>query len=110
MVAKASTHRLEPDVQAALDHLSKALRHPKNRLINEAVKLYVRQRGREVEKELELTLEALRTCRRNDPDFDASIDAFVNAEVQSATKDPAEGSPRSRKKSVQSEIRGLLHA
>ena len=91
MARKASTHRLDPEVQAALDHLSKILRRPKNRLINEVVRLYVQQRSQEVERELEATLNALRAYRLSHLDFEEAIDAFVNAEAQSASNDPVEG-------------------
>jgi len=110
MVTKASTHRFEPEVQAALSQLSKVLHQPKNRLINEAVKLYVLQRGQQVERELEATLRALRVYRRKDSDFERSIDAFVNAEAQLAGNDPVEGQPISSEGSVQTEIQHLLHA
>ena len=107
---KASTLRLEPAVQAGLNQLSKALRRPKNRLINDAVKLYVRRRSLEVEQELETTLKALRACRRKEPDFEASIEAFVKAEAELAGEDPAEGRRLSPDSPVQSEIQRRLHA
>ena len=110
MATKASTHRLDPDVQAALNHLSKVLRRPKNRLMNEAVKLYVQQRGREVERELETTLRALRAYRQKDPDFEKAIDTFVNAEAELAAEDPLEGRAVASTGKVQAEIRDLLHA
>jgi predicted transcriptional regulator len=117
MATKASTHRLDPSVQAALDHLSDLLQRPKNRLINEAVKLYVQQKSREVEQELEGTLKALRADRRQDPDFEGAIEEFVNAEAKMAGSDPAEGgshaakgAPRTAKSHVQAQIRRKLHA
>lgn len=105
MSRRASTHRLDSEVQEALDHLSKVLHRPKNRLINEAVKFYVQHRSREAEQELETTLEALRQYRQRDPDFENSIDAFVTAEATEA--DPADGSPTGAN-FVQAEIRHLL--
>ena len=110
MARKASTHRFDPEVQTALDHLSKVLRRPKNRLINEAVQLYVQQRSREVEQELEATLSALRAYRRKDPDFEESIEAFVRAEAGLASGDSLEGKTNSSKGSVRAEIQHLLHA
>lgn len=110
MPVKASTHRFDPEVQEALSHLSKALGTPKNRLINEAVKLYVEQRSMEVEKELEASLTALRAYRRKDPNFEKSMAAFVNAETQMAGADPLEGRIISSENSVRSEIQHLLHA
>ena len=63
-MARASTHRLKSEVQVGLDNLSKALRRPKNKLINEAVHAYVQQKSREVEQEMEASLRALRTYRK----------------------------------------------
>jgi predicted DNA-binding protein len=110
MARKASTHRLAPKVQAALDSLSKVLGRPKNGLINEAVELYVQQKSREVELELEATLQALRACRERDPDFEESIGAFVSAEAEHGSADPVEGRPYAAEGPVQSEIQRLLHA
>lgn len=108
MSRKASTHRFDPDVQAALDHLSKVLNRPKNRLINEAVKLYVWQRSQEMERELAATMEALRAYRKKDPNFEEAIANFVSAEAEFA--DPVEGHPASSRGPVRSEIQHLLHA
>jgi predicted transcriptional regulator len=108
MARKASTHRFDPDVQAALEHLSKVLHRPKNRLINEAVKLYVWQRSQEMERELTETISALRAYRKKDPDFEDAIADFVSAEVTNA--DPVEGRPASSQGPVHSEIQRLLHA
>lgn len=109
-MAKASTHRLKPEVQAGLDNLSKVLHRPKNKLMNEAVHLYVRQRSRELEQEMETTLKALRAYRKKDPDFENAIDDLVAAEVSQAGRDPLEGQIIAPAGAVQSEIRNLLHA
>ena len=111
MPAIASTHRLEPDVQVALERLSKHLRRPKNRLINESVKSYVQHKSRELEMTLEASLDALRSHRLRDPDFEQSIEAFVDAEAKLAGADPAEGKIlRTAKSSAQTKIRSLLDA
>jgi predicted transcriptional regulator len=109
-MATASTHRLKPDVQAGLDYLSKALHRPKNKLMNEAVHLYVQQKSRELEQQMEATLEAIRAYGAKDPDFEKAIDEFVDAEASLARKDPAEGRIIAPAGEVQSEIRNLLHA
>lgn len=109
-MARASTHRLTSEVQAGLDNLSRALRRPKNKLMNEAVHLYVQQKSREVEQEMEATLKALRTYRKRDPDFEKAIDDFVAAEVSQAGRDPLAGHIIAPVGAVQSEIRNLLHA
>jgi predicted transcriptional regulator len=84
---KASTHRLDLETRAALDRLSRLLHRPKNRLINEAVKLYVQQKSRKVEENLEATLKELRAYRQRDPDFEKSIDAFVDAVARLGSDD-----------------------
>ena len=110
MVARASTHRFEPEVQAGLDRLSKILRRPKNRLINEAVKIYIGQKSHEVEKELEDTLKALRAYRRKDPKFKRMIEEFVTAEAEFGAEDPAEGEIVTDEDSPRARIRRLLDA
>jgi hypothetical protein len=90
--------------------LSKALRRPKNKLMNEAVHLFVQQRSRELEQEMEATLQALRAYRKKDPDFEKAIDDFVDAEASQGGRDPSEGRIIAPPGAVQSEIRRLLHA
>jgi predicted transcriptional regulator len=108
--AKASTHRLDPDIEAGLENLSRLLRQPKNRLINEAVKFYVELKGRKIEHELESTLNELRAHRRKDPNFERSIEAFVEAEAKLSASDPAEGRAEIAGGPVQTEIQRLLCA
>jgi hypothetical protein len=91
MAAKASTFRIEPTVQVGLENLSRILKRPMNQLVNEAVKDYVRRRGREVERDLESTLATLRAYRKEDPDFERAVAAFAKAEARYAKEDPAEG-------------------
>ncbi len=91
MPTKASTFRIEPTVQAGLEQLSRVLARPMNQLVNEAVKDFVRRRGREVEPELESTPSNLRAYRQRDPDFEEAIAAFAKAEAEFGKDDPAEG-------------------
>lgn len=91
MTRKASTFRIDPTVQAALENLSRILKRPMNHLVNEAVKDYVDQRGQEVERDLEATLVSLRAYRKRDPHFQTAIAAFVDAEARFGKEDPAEG-------------------
>ena len=106
---RASTHRLDSDVQAALDHLSQLLHRPKNRLINEAVKLYVEQESLKVEKELSATLTAMRAHRQRDANFEQTIDAFVDAEARLGAADPVEGRPVIVESPVRTKIRRMLN-
>ncbi len=92
----ATTFRLEPRVQTALQTLSAVSKRPMNKLVNEAVAAYVDQRSRIVEQELESMAAALRACRAADPDDENAIAAFAEAEV--AGPDPVEGSVVLRRK------------
>ena len=107
MPRKASTHRLEPDVQAGLNHLSKVLHRPKNKLMNEAVSRFVQERSIQLVQEMEGVINSLKKYQRSDPDFERAIERLVNEEVAQAGADPLEGRPAG---AVQAEIRGLLHA
>ena len=90
MIRKATTYRIDPVVQSGLSTLSKVLGRPQNQLVNEAVRDFVARRSREVETDLEATLEALRAYRKSDPNFDRAIADYVDAET-SLKEDPAEG-------------------
>jgi predicted transcriptional regulator len=91
MAPKASTFRIDPIVQSALENLSRVLKRPMNQLVNEAVKDYVHRRSREVERNLESTLASLRAYRERDPEFEQAIAAFAKNEARYAKDDPAEG-------------------
>ena len=60
-----------------LNKLSKLLHKPLNKLANEAIREYVDRRIAEVELDLASTLEDLRAYRKRDPNFEHSIEAFV---------------------------------
>jgi predicted transcriptional regulator len=90
MSVKATTYRIDPTVQTGLSMLSKVLGRPQNQLVNEAVRDFVARRAREVEMDLEVTLQALRAYRKNDPKFERAIEDYVDAEA-SLKEDPAEG-------------------
>ncbi len=90
MSIKATTYRIDPVVQTGLSTLSKILGRPQNQLVNEAVRDFVARRSREVELDLEMTLEALRAYRKSDPNFERAIEDYVDAEA-SLKEDPAEG-------------------
>jgi predicted transcriptional regulator len=90
MPRKATTYRIDPIVQAGLSELSKVLGRPQNQLVNEAVRDFVARRVKQVEVELEATLESLRAYRKSDPNFDRAIADYVDAEA-SLQEDPVEG-------------------
>ena len=89
MPAIATTIRLEPKAQAALQNLSKVTKRPMNKLINEAITAFVGHRSRAVERELEAMVTSLRAYRDSDPDDEKAIAAFTKAELTHA--DPVEG-------------------
>src|SRR3954453_22731698 len=90
MSIKATTYRIDPVVQTGLSTLSRVLGRPQNQLVNEAVRDFVARRSREVELDLEATLEALRAYRKSDPNFERAIADYVDAEA-SLKEDPVEG-------------------
>jgi predicted transcriptional regulator len=90
MLRKATTYRIDPIVQTGLSALSKVLGRPQNQLVNEAVRDFVARRIKQVEVDLEATLESLRAYRESDPNFDRAIADYVDAEA-SLKEDPTEG-------------------
>jgi predicted transcriptional regulator len=110
-MATATTIRLEPKAQAALQNLSKVTKRPMNKLVNEAVAAYVSQRSIAVERELEAMVEALRAHRESDPNDERAIAAFAKAEV--AHPDPLEGrivKPRRATGASREKVRARAHA
>ncbi|MDD5200953.1 MAG: hypothetical protein PHC88_14255 [Terrimicrobiaceae bacterium] len=107
---KASTHRLDSDVQEGLDRLSELLGTPKNKLFNEAVRSYVEQRSLQMEQELESTLKALRSYRKKDRRFAGAIADFVGAEAELGGREGLEGRLSGEPGPVQSAVLDLLHA
>jgi hypothetical protein len=90
MARKATTFRLDPDVQAALAVLSDVQRRPQNQLVNEAVRVWVAKRVGDVEVSLESTLNRLRAHRLTDATGQQSMAAAMAAEA-AVEDDPAEG-------------------
>jgi predicted transcriptional regulator len=107
MIRRATTYRIDPNVQAGLSTLSKLLGRPLNQLVNEAVRDFVARRTREVEMDLEATLDALRAYRKSDPDFERALADYVDAEA-SLKPDPAEGQRALDPGPAQSRILDLL--
>ena len=91
MSIKATTVRIDPPIQAALENLSQVLKRPMNQLVNEAVKDFVERRSREVERDLEATVARLRAYRKRDPHHREAIVAAARAESGLGKNDPAQG-------------------
>lgn len=107
---KATTFRLEPEVQEGLLLLGGMLKVPLNRLVNEAVRSYVRKRSVEIQEDLEQTLRLLKAHRAEDPDFESAISEFAAGEARYAKDDTAEGKGWSVLRGpVQSRVHDLLN-
>lgn len=104
----ATTFRIDPAVKDGLTKLSKLQRQSLNQLANEAIAEFVDRRIREVENELQSTLEDLRAYRKRDPHFERAIEAVVEAEA-TAPEDPAEGKLVSEAGRTESVVLGLLN-
>jgi hypothetical protein len=90
MTRKATTFRLDPEVQAGLALLSEVQGRSQNQLVNDAVRELVSKRTREVEVDLESTLARLKAHRLSDPTGERSMAAAMAAEG-AVEDDPAEG-------------------
>lgn len=106
----ASTFRLKPDLQSALDKISDHLDRPKNKLVNQAVAEFLEKTSFRLRDDIEGTLENLRAYRADDPNFEAQIQRFAEAEATYASEDTHEGKMDGSVHSLSKEIRELIHA
>ena len=88
MSRSAFTLRIDAEERVALENLSRIEGRPMNQLLNEAIKGYLRQKGKR-ERSLEANLAGLRAYRRQDPEFRKAMAEFVEAEA--TLEDPLEG-------------------
>lgn len=90
MTRKATTFRLDPDIQDALAVLSEVRGRSQNQLVNEAVREFVGRSIPALEADLESTLARLRRHRLDDPTGERSLEAAMRAEA-AMEHDPGEG-------------------
>jgi predicted transcriptional regulator len=90
MARKATTFRLDPEVQAGLAMIAELQGRPQNQLVNEAVRALVVSRSQQLEHQLESTLQRLKAYRAGDPTGEKSMAAAMAAEA-AVEHDPAEG-------------------
>ena len=90
-VPKATTIRLKAELITGLTLLQHILKKPMNRMINEAVRLYVERQSVQVETDLKDVLERIKAYRRSDPSYKKLWDEFVDAEARYGKDDPVEG-------------------
>ena len=93
---KATTFRIDPEVQENLVTLAQLEGRPISYLVNEALRDFVTRRNVKHEEKLAASLEKLRRFRRSRPDSDSALymaekEAFVDAEARFTADDPAEG-------------------
>jgi hypothetical protein len=109
----AYTLRIDEKERNALENLSKVEGRPVNKLLNEAIKNYLHQKGRR-EGSLEDTLAHLEEYRKQDPEFNHAAAAFIKAEA--TLQDPLEGEvveepkPPEAAGPIQNKIREILGA
>ena len=108
---KASTIRLQPELQAALNTISAHLDRPKNKLVNQAVAEFLEKTTYQLRNDLDETLQELNAYRRKDPNFAAAIEGVVVDEAAHAQGDAHEGEVETGSvQSLVSEIQALTHA
>lgn len=105
---RATTFRLEPQLQRGLELLSDVRRAPLNRLVNEAVHDYLDVQAARLETDLEATLQRVKAYRAADPDFEYAIGRFADAEAEHAAEDPVEGSTVGVRGPAQRVVRQLI--
>ena len=106
MKRKTFTLRMPPKLYNALSTLSGVARRSMNDLISEAVLKFVAAESKVQARDLEKTLENLRTYVDNDPDFEKAIAEFAAAEAEHA--DPLEGQAYEAKGPVRTQVEALL--
>jgi len=89
---KASTMRLKPELQSALDNISAQLNRPKNKIVNQAVAEYLEKTSYKLRDDIEGTLQKLRAYRSKDPSFEADIERFSDGEA-AYSRDDAQRHP-----------------
>ncbi|PYO03974.1 MAG: hypothetical protein DMD75_33040 [Candidatus Rokuibacteriota bacterium] len=106
-VPKATTIRLKAELITGLTLLQHILKKPMNRMINEAVRLYVERQSVQVETDLKDVLERIKAYRRSDPSYKKLWDEFVDAEARYGKDDPVEGRIKNAGP-VQARVREIL--
>jgi predicted transcriptional regulator len=90
MERRATTFRLDPEVQAGLAMVAELRGRPQNQLVNEAVRAMVVASSQEIAGQLEATLERLEAYRASDPTGEKSMAEAMAAEA-AVESDPADG-------------------
>lgn len=108
---KASTFRLNPELQTSLEVISAHFGMTKNKIVNQAVAEFLEKRATVLRDDLDSTLQKLRVYGQKDSRVDAAIERFVVAEAAQADGDAHEGrSEKASEGSLSQEIEELIHA
>ena len=107
---KASTYRLNSELQTALDEISAHLGTTKNQIVNEALAEYLEKREAELRTPLDETRRKLRAYRNENPRFEADIECFAEAESTCAGDDTHEGRASGESnQSLSRDIHGIIN-
>ena len=90
MLKKAFQVRLDPRLHEQLDFFSTMTGASMNRLVADALELYLQNLAVELDADLSDTLRRVRAYADSESNVARDVDAFVEAEL--ALEDPAEGS------------------
>lgn len=87
----ATTLRLDPAVRRGLVLIRRTTGVTMNKLVNEAVALYVADRVKTIEHDLQAALDRVRQYHAADPAYAAQARPFAAEEAAHARSDPIEG-------------------
>jgi hypothetical protein len=87
----ATTVRLNPETRRGLELLQDALGLTMNKLMNDALALFVSRRTAILQSDLETSLARIKEYRKSDPRFAKDFEEIARAEVKHRGEDPFEG-------------------
>ncbi|MCB2135032.1 MAG: hypothetical protein KDE08_03675 [Rhodobacteraceae bacterium] len=87
----ATTIRIDAHLKAGLEKLGELRHATLNALVNQAIGDFVVRESSALEAEMLASIAELRRYRQADPNFDASLAAFADAEASYGGEDPVEG-------------------
>jgi predicted transcriptional regulator len=89
----ATTLRLDPATRRGLELLQDTLGTTLNRLMNEALAIYVAQRTAALQRDVAASLDRIKRYRKTDQTFSKVFAAIAEEEATHGHNDPAEGVP-----------------
>jgi len=90
-MSKISTFRIDPAIHGGLKTLSRLLGKPVNKLVNDALLLYVKAQAGKMHVDLQQDMDLLQQYRDLDPDLTRSVNQAVQREMGYVGQDPVEG-------------------